>query len=73
MQAGLLHIGNCQDYYFESPYTTHICGGETATLDDSPSAPQPLKVASGMDAGRLRAQYGQEIVMWGNVDKRALA
>jgi len=33
----------------------------------------PLEVASGMDAAALRAQYGQEIVMWGNVDKRALA
>jgi uroporphyrinogen decarboxylase len=32
----------------------------------------PLEVASDMDAGKLRAQYGQEIVMWGNVDKRAL-
>jgi len=32
----------------------------------------PLEVASGMDAGKLRKQYGQEIVMWGNVDKRAL-
>jgi uroporphyrinogen decarboxylase len=25
-----------------------------------------------MDAGKLRAQYGRQIVMWGNVDKRAL-
>jgi hypothetical protein len=33
----------------------------------------PLEVASDMDAGKLRDQYGQEIVMWGNVDKRALA
>jgi uroporphyrinogen decarboxylase len=33
----------------------------------------PLEVASGMDAGALRAEYGQQIVMWGNVDKRALA
>ncbi len=32
----------------------------------------PLEVASGMDAAKLRQQYGQEIVMWGNVDKRAL-
>jgi hypothetical protein len=32
----------------------------------------PLEVASGMDAVKLRQQYGQEIVMWGNVDKRAL-
>jgi hypothetical protein len=32
----------------------------------------PLEVASDMDAGKLRRQYGQEIVMWGNVDKRAL-
>jgi len=33
----------------------------------------PLEVAAGMDAGKLRETYGQEIVMWGNVDKRALA
>ena len=33
----------------------------------------PLELAAGMDAGRLREQYGREIVMWGNVDKRALA
>ena len=33
----------------------------------------PLEVASGMDAAKLRQQYGREIVMWGNVDKRALA
>ncbi len=33
----------------------------------------PLEVASGMDAANLRAQYGKEILMWGNVDKRALA
>jgi uroporphyrinogen decarboxylase len=33
----------------------------------------PLEVASGMDAGALRAEYGQQIVIWGNVDKRALA
>jgi hypothetical protein len=32
----------------------------------------PLEVASGMDAAKLRAQYGEEIVLWGNVDKRAL-
>ena len=33
----------------------------------------PMEVASGMDAAKLRQQYGQQIVMWGNVDKRALA
>lgn len=33
----------------------------------------PLEVAAGMDAGRLRSRYGHDIVMWGNVDKRALA
>jgi uroporphyrinogen decarboxylase len=32
----------------------------------------PLEVAAGMDANRLRAQYGERILMWGNVDKRAL-
>jgi len=32
----------------------------------------PLEVASGMDAARLQRQYGQKILMWGNVDKRAL-
>jgi len=25
-----------------------------------------------MDAAKLRAQYGQQILLWGNVDKRAL-
>jgi len=25
-----------------------------------------------MDAAKLRKQYGQQILMWGNVDKRAL-
>ena len=33
----------------------------------------PLEVASDMDAGKLRQQYGQQIVMWGNVDKREVA
>ena len=33
----------------------------------------PLEVAAGMDAVRLRRQYGREIVMWGNVDKREVA
>jgi hypothetical protein len=32
----------------------------------------PMEVAAGMDAARLRDQYGQKILMWGNVDKRAL-
>lgn len=32
----------------------------------------PLEVAAGMDAGKLRKEYGKDIVMWGNVDKRAL-
>ena len=32
----------------------------------------PLEVAAGMDAGKLQQQYGQQILMWGNVDKRAL-
>ncbi len=32
----------------------------------------PLEVASSMDAGKLRKQYGQKILLWGNVDKRAL-
>ncbi len=33
----------------------------------------PLEVASGMDAGKLQNKYGKEILMWGNVDKRALS
>ena len=33
----------------------------------------PLEVAAGMDAAKLRAEYGQRILLWGNVDKRALA
>ena len=32
----------------------------------------PLEVAAGMDAGKLQQQYGKQILMWGNVDKRAL-
>ena len=32
----------------------------------------PLEVASDMDAAKLRKQYGQQILLWGNVDKRAL-
>jgi len=33
----------------------------------------PLEVAAGVDAVRLREEYGRQIVMWGNIDKRALA
>ena len=33
----------------------------------------PLEVAAGMDAGKLKKQYGKQILLWGNVDKRALA
>lgn len=33
----------------------------------------PLEVAADMDAVKLRKEYGQKIVMWGNVDKRKLA
>jgi uroporphyrinogen decarboxylase len=33
----------------------------------------PHEVAAGMDAVKLRKIYGKNIVMWGNVDKRALA
>jgi hypothetical protein len=33
----------------------------------------PMEVASGMDPGKLRRQYGHDIVMWGGVDKRVLA
>jgi len=33
----------------------------------------PLEVAAGMDAAALRKEYGTAVVMWGNVDKRALA
>jgi uroporphyrinogen decarboxylase len=32
----------------------------------------PLEVASDMDAVKLQQQYGRDILMWGNVDKRAL-
>jgi hypothetical protein len=32
----------------------------------------PLEVAAGMDVNTLRAQYGKQILLWGNVDKRAL-
>jgi len=33
----------------------------------------PLEVAAGMNAVKLRKIYGKNIVMWGNIDKRALA
>jgi uroporphyrinogen decarboxylase len=33
----------------------------------------PLEVAADVDAVRLRKEYGKQIVMWGNIDKRALA
>jgi len=32
----------------------------------------PMEVAAGMDAAKIQAQYGREVVMFGNVDKRAL-
>jgi len=33
----------------------------------------PLECAAGMDARNLRKKYGNEIILWGNVDKRRLA
>jgi len=33
----------------------------------------PLEVAAGMDAVKLRKQYGKQCILWGNIDKRALA
>lgn len=33
----------------------------------------PLEVAAGMDARKLREQYGKDLLMTGNIDKRALA
>ena len=33
----------------------------------------PLEVAAGMDAVELRQRYGNECLLWGNIDKRALA
>lgn len=33
----------------------------------------PLEVASSMDAVKLRNQYGKQCILWGNIDKRALA
>ena len=33
----------------------------------------PLEVAAGMDAGEVRKEYGDRVVLWGNFDKRALA
>ena len=32
----------------------------------------PLEVAAGMDAAKLRKQYGKHLSFWGNIDKRAL-
>lgn len=33
----------------------------------------PLEVAAGMDAVALRKRYGKQCILWGNIDKRALA
>lgn len=33
----------------------------------------PLEVAAGMDAVEIRKQYGKQCILWGNIDKRALA
>jgi len=33
----------------------------------------PMEVAAGMDVGKLRRQYGRELLMHGGIDKRALA
>jgi uroporphyrinogen decarboxylase len=33
----------------------------------------PLEVAAGMDARKLRRQYGRDLLMTGNIDKRVLA
>lgn len=42
-------------------------------LEGGVSGFYPLELAAGMDAARLRREYGREIVMWGNVDKREIA
>ena len=33
----------------------------------------PMEVAAGMDVGRLRAEYGKDLLMTGGIDKRVLA
>ena len=33
----------------------------------------PLEVAADMDAVKVQAQYGKDVVLWGNVDKRAIS
>ena len=33
----------------------------------------PLEVAAGMDAVKLRREYGRDLLMTGNIDKRVLA
>ena len=33
----------------------------------------PMEVAAGMDVGRLRQEYGRDLLMTGGIDKRALA
>jgi uroporphyrinogen decarboxylase len=33
----------------------------------------PCEVAAGIDVGELRAEYGQEVLLAGGIDKRALA
>ena len=42
-------------------------------LDCGINGTYPLEVASGMNALELRKKYGKELVMFGNIDKRALA
>ena len=73
-RPGLLFIGVCPG--LELSWVD--CDGNIETLiplwiEGGVRGFYPLEVAAGMDAGRLRKQYGREIVMWGNVDKRALA
>jgi uroporphyrinogen-III decarboxylase len=34
---------------------------------------RPLERAAGMDARKLRREYGRDLILMGNVDKRALA
>jgi len=42
-------------------------------LDAGINATYPLECASGMDARKMRDKYGENLIIFGNVDKRALA
>jgi uroporphyrinogen decarboxylase len=42
-------------------------------IDAGINATYPLERAAGMDARRLQRKYGRDLILFGNIDKRALA